>query len=201
MAGYSADDPDADAVLAWTLSGGDARHFRIDQDGELRFRLEPDFESPSDAGGNNVYNLSVHIFDGANMPSLNVTVTVQNVDEPGSIALTSIQPQVGTALTASLSDPDGRLLALVYIVEGFSLVVYEDGTVEELVACAESRHVTALYALHEGEFVPYILGAPDFVNQRFRDLFLEGVPAITALVAKSEGPPAGGPDRDDAARN
>ena len=58
VAGYSAADPDADAVLAWTLSGGDARHFRDrPADGELRFRLEPDFESPSDAGGNNVYNL------------------------------------------------------------------------------------------------------------------------------------------------
>ena len=128
VAGYSADDPDADAVLAWTLSGGDARHFRIDQDGELRFRLEPDFESPSDAGGNNVYNLSVHIFDGANMPSLNVTVTVQNVDEPGSIALTSIQPQVGTALTASLSDPDGRLLALVWQWQSFDNGVWSDIT-------------------------------------------------------------------------
>ena len=87
------------------------------------------------------------------------------------------------------------------IADGFSLVVSEGGTVEELVACAESHHLTALYALHEGEFVPYILGAPEFVNQRFRDLYPEGVPAITPLVAKSEEPPAGGPDRDDAARN
>ena len=87
------------------------------------------------------------------------------------------------------------------IADGFSLVLSEDGTVEELVACAESRHLTALYALHEGEFVPYILRAPQFVNQRFRDLYPEGVPAITPLVAKREEPPAGGPDRDDAARN
>ena len=125
---YQADDPDVDAVLGWTLSGGDARHFRINQDGELRFRLEPDFESPSDAGGNNVYNLSVHIFDGANMPSLNVTVTVQNVDEPGSIALSSIQPQVGAPLTASLSDPDGRLLALVWQWQSFDNGVWSDIT-------------------------------------------------------------------------
>ena len=34
--------------------------------------------------------------------------------------------------------------------------------------------VTALYALSEGEFVSYILGAPDFVTQPFRDLFADG---------------------------
>ena len=48
--------------------------------------------------------------------------------------------------------------------EGFSLVVYEGGSVEELVSCAESRHIVAFYALHDGAYVSYILGAPDFVN-------------------------------------
>ena len=75
------------------------------------------------------------------------------------------------------------------VAEGFSLVVYEGGSVEELAACAESREVSALYALHEGEFVSYILGASDFVNREFRELFADGLPAVTPLVAKSEGPP------------
>ena len=77
------------------------------------------------------------------------------------------------------------------IAAGFSLVVYEGGSVDELVACAESRDVTALYALSEGDFVSYILGAPDFVTQPFRDLFADGVPLMTPLVARSEGPPGG----------
>ena len=42
------------------------------------------------------------------------------------------------------------------------------GSVEELVGCAESRDIVALYALHEGVYVSYILGAPDFVNREFR---------------------------------
>ena len=75
------------------------------------------------------------------------------------------------------------------VVEGFSLVVYEGGTVEELVACAQSRGVTALYALHDGVYVSYILGAPEFVNASFRELFPDGVPAITPLVARSEARP------------
>ena len=75
------------------------------------------------------------------------------------------------------------------IAEGFSLVVSEGGSVEELEACAQSRDVTALYALSDGEFVSYILGAPDLVTQPFRDLFAEGLPPMTPLVARSEGPP------------
>ena len=75
------------------------------------------------------------------------------------------------------------------IAEGFSLVVYEGGSVEELEACARSADITALYALSEGEFVSYILGAPDFVTQPFRDLFADGLPPMTPLVARSEGQP------------
>ncbi len=71
---------------------------------------------------------------------------------------------------------------------GFSLVVYEGGSVEELAACAEGLGVTAVYALHEGAYVPYILGAPDFVNRVFAELFADGVPSVTPLVVKRDGP-------------
>ena len=71
---------------------------------------------------------------------------------------------------------------------GFSLLVTGGGSVDDLAACAQGRRIGALYALHGGEYVPYILGAPDFANARFRDLYREGVPALTPLVAQSEGP-------------
>ena len=51
-----------------------------------------------------------------------------------------------------------------------------------------SVDITALYTLSEGEFVSYILGAPAFVNQPFRDLFADALPLMTPLVARSEGP-------------
>ena len=87
------------------------------------------------------------------------------------------------------------------IATGFSLAVYEGGSVGELDACASSLGVTALYALNDGEFVSYILGAPEFVNRAFRELFPEGLPAITPLVAASDGPPGGGSGQDGAAGN
>ncbi len=77
------------------------------------------------------------------------------------------------------------------IAAGFSTVVYAGGSVEELEACVRSLHVTALYVLDEGEFVSYILGAPAFVNQPFVELFADGLPPVTPLVAASKGPPPG----------
>ena len=85
------------------------------------------------------------------------------------------------------------------IVEGFSLVVYEGDSVEDLVACAESRGVVTLYALHEGVYVSYILGAPEFVNAGFAELFAGGVPPVTPLTVKSNGPPSADPNRGDGA--
>ena len=73
------------------------------------------------------------------------------------------------------------------VVTGFSLLVYQGGSVEELVACAQGRGVTALYALHEGVYLSYILGAPELVNSAFAELYSGGVPAVTPLVARSEG--------------
>ena len=85
------------------------------------------------------------------------------------------------------------------IAEGFSLLVYEGGSVEDLVACAESRGVTVLYALHEGVYIPYIPVAPEFVNERFAELFPDGLPPFTPLVAGSNGPPSTDPNRGDGA--
>ena len=87
------------------------------------------------------------------------------------------------------------------IAPGFSLVVYAGGSVEDLVACAESRHVAALYALHDGVWISYTLAAQESANRPFRELYADGLPSITPLVARSEGPPAGGADWDGSASN
>ena len=79
---------------------------------------------------------------------------------------------------------------------GFSLLVYAGGSVEELEACAQSRHITAVYALAGGEYVSYILGAPAFANQSFRELYTDGVPSLTPLTAGSDGPPTADPVGD-----
>ena len=79
------------------------------------------------------------------------------------------------------------------IAVGLSLVVYEGGSIEDLDGCAKSRSATALYALEGGAWVPYILGAPEFVNDGFGELYAGGVPPLTPLVAKSDGPATAAP--------
>ena len=66
--------------------------------------------------------------------------------------------------------------------------MYEGGGVADLEACARSLGVAAVYALVEGEYVPYILGAPEFATARFRELFPDGVPAATPLTVRGAGP-------------
>ena len=74
------------------------------------------------------------------------------------------------------------------VAVGFSLVVYAGGSIEDLVACAQSRNVTALYVRDSGQYVSYIVGAPELVNRSFAGLFADGVPALTPLIARSDGP-------------
>ena len=106
---YSASDPE-ETDITWTLSGEDSEDFLISADGALTFNAPPDFESPSDADTDNVYALRVTAKDATdNEASIDVTITVNNVEEAGTVSFTSSQPQVGTILTASLSDPDGAV--------------------------------------------------------------------------------------------
>ncbi|MDE2696116.1 MAG: hypothetical protein OXH97_06305, partial [Chloroflexota bacterium] len=72
------------------------------------------------------------------------------------------------------------------VAEGFSLVLYEGGSVDELASCAEAFGISAIYTLADGQWVSYILAAPDFVNARFRELFQDGVPIAAPLVVRSE---------------
>ncbi len=44
----------------------------------------------------------------------------------------------------------------------------DSGSVDDLAACAEGLGVGALYVLDDSIWVPYTLGAPQFVNRSFR---------------------------------
>ncbi len=76
------------------------------------------------------------------------------------------------------------------MVEGFNLLIYEGGSLEDLLVCALSRHIVALYVLDNGVYVPYFVGAPDFVNRSFHELYQDGVLPLTPLIAGSNGPPS-----------
>ena len=102
---YTATDPEGDAVT-WSLTGADRDTLRLSS-GTLSFRSAPNYEAPADTGADNAYEVRVRAFDGPLGDSLAVTVRVTNVEEPGRVSLSSSAPQVGSPLSAALSDPDG----------------------------------------------------------------------------------------------
>ena len=105
VASYTGRDPEG-ATVTWTLLGTDSAYFAITNSGILSFDPAPDFEDPMDSDRNNVYHVTVQASDSNNISSLDMTVTVTNVEEAGTVELSSVQPQVNTAITATLDDPD-----------------------------------------------------------------------------------------------
>ncbi len=116
VATYSATDAESDAVTWSLVNENDDDAFSIDSSGGmLSFQTPPDYEEPTAAGHaadadlatRNAYSVTVLAEDGQGASTeYEVTVTVTNEEEPGTVTLSSSQPRVGTALTAELSDPD-----------------------------------------------------------------------------------------------
>ena len=79
----------------------------ITSGGLLTFKKAPNFESPADADMDNRYMVTVVATDAKKLTAMrDVVITVKNVDEPGTVMLSSVQPKVGRPFTASLTDPD-----------------------------------------------------------------------------------------------
>ena len=78
---YRATDPEESDVV-WGLSGDDSGAFTISETGVLSFAAPPDYEGPTDSGGNNVYEVTVEARDGdGNTARLEVAVTVTNLTD------------------------------------------------------------------------------------------------------------------------
>ena len=122
---YAATDPDASTTFTWTLTGTDAGDFVITKNsttmgGELKFRNEPNFESPADQGDDNNYDVTVNVSDGSLIAMRDVTITVTDVNEAPVITTTgstyatiSVPENTSTAdilATYEADDPEGNAL-------------------------------------------------------------------------------------------
>ena len=100
VATYTATDPEG-AAVKWSLEGDDAGDFSI-MGGVLSFKKSPNFEAatgggPEDADVSNTYSVTVAATDDTNKKAMKeVTVTVTNVDEPGTVKLTTLRPRAGS---------------------------------------------------------------------------------------------------------
>ena len=99
----TAREPDGDS-LTYSVGGTDAakfnRVFALDAStGEITVKpgATVDYESKSS------YSLTFSVTDDTAQVSIRVT----NIDEPGSVSLSTTDPRVGRSVRASISDPDG----------------------------------------------------------------------------------------------
>ncbi|MBK9488883.1 MAG: cadherin domain-containing protein [Haliscomenobacter sp.] len=109
-------DPENGAITYSITGGADAALFTIDpMTGALSFITPKDFENPTDAGANNVYDVQVTATDPGLLTDVqNIAVTVTDVNEPPSITSngagpTAIVPVVenNTAVTTvTATDPE-----------------------------------------------------------------------------------------------
>lgn len=123
----AATDADRGTVLVYSISGGaDAALFAIDAGtGALSFVSAPDFETPTDSGADNVYDVIVQVSDGSFVDTQALAVTVTNVNDAPVITSNGGGPAAAislaentTAVTAVTStDPDAGASA-VYAISG-----------------------------------------------------------------------------------
>ena len=81
VAQYTAVDPEGDTI-SWLLEGDDKDLFEISSTGELAFKSSPDHDVPGDDDGNNIYLVTVKVTARTATVTLDVEVTVSNVNEP-----------------------------------------------------------------------------------------------------------------------
>ena len=135
---------DADGgTPAYSINGrADAARFSIDSSsGDLTFDTAPDFEIPTDADTDNVYEVTVQVSDGAGgIDSQAISVTITGVNESPTflagdgIVVTDVRTDDDTARSVVVQ-PDGKIVTGGYAEVGgvnqFALTRYNtDGTLD-----------------------------------------------------------------------
>lgn len=113
----TATDADGTNPVYSIVGGADAALFAIDtQTGSLVFITAPDFETPGDFDGNNVYDVIVQASDGVNSSQQQIAVSVGNVNDAapvitsnggGTNASVSVAENTAAITTVTSTDADG----------------------------------------------------------------------------------------------
>jgi hypothetical protein len=138
-----ATDPEGDVPRYRIVGGADAAHFALDADsGALSFVAAPNFETPSDADVDNVYQLVVAVDDGrggSDQQAIAVMVTNVNeaprLDAPPAVGLAENAAAGTVVATVSVSDPDaGDLFTFTLVDDGGGRFVLDASSGRILVA-------------------------------------------------------------------
>ena len=107
---YAAMDPDGGNVT-WSLMGADGAKFQLSGTRLLSFNTKPDYEVPTDANRDNVYEVTVRASDGTMHADRMVKVTVTDVDDApvitGKDSVTFKENSKDPVATFTAVDPEG----------------------------------------------------------------------------------------------
>ena len=100
--------------LSYSLSGDDASLFEIDANGAISFKTSPDYESPTDTGADNSYEVTVTVTDSdGETRQENITIAVADQAAPSVSGLPSqVDENATTVGTASVTGGTGFTYAL-----------------------------------------------------------------------------------------
>lgn len=114
-------------LLFGITGGADQSKFTLNfLTGALSFVSPPDFEHPTDADHDNVYEVQVAVSDGTNLVTQNVTVSVTNVNEApvitsngaGASAAINIPENQTAVTTVTATDVDMPAQSIAYSITG-----------------------------------------------------------------------------------
>ena len=142
-----ATDADAGATLTYSLTGTDAALFDINATtGAVTFKSSPNYEAPADAGGNNVYDVTVVASDGTNITTKDVAISVTNVNEAPTVTSAATasfaENGSGTVYTAAATDPDAGT-TLTYSISGADAALFNIDSVTGAVTFKSSPNYEA----------------------------------------------------------
>ncbi len=133
---YVFEEPDyLDSIADWQLEGDDAAAFDLSGGFEpryIQFKEAPDFENPTDANNDNVYEVTLVATDTgplgavAGIGKVNVWLIVTNVDEAGKVVFTEGETAyLNEMLVAEVQDPDDKGGDLGEPYQGVHIVTWQ----------------------------------------------------------------------------
>jgi endoglucanase len=199
----TATDPDTGQTLSYSISGGaDAAKFIIGPStGALSFVTAPNFELPTDVGGNNVYDVIVQVSDGhGGLDTQAIAVTVSDVVESNhapTVAASDRTATGGQVINASslfsASDADGDHL-LYFFYDNSADPASGHFTVDGAVQAAGTTFAVSEAQLAQTTFTAGTSSSDDlFVNVWDGGLF-SGPKEVHVNVPANQAPTVTAPD-------
>ena len=144
------------SIPAGTAGGADGARFAITSGGLLSLKAAQDYETPGDADGDRVYEVTVQVSDGANSDTAELEVTLQDVAPAVTVAADAATIEEGEAAVFTVTragDLSGALTVAVAVGET-GTVLASGGSGTKRVSFGDGAASATLSAATEDDATP-----------------------------------------------